>query len=205
MGEQMMDPPAEPQPPRALMTPPRAFLLVAALMAAAALAIILSSSDGHPQHIVTDSAPSLTPSSERSPLIDAAEVKRRFKALKALELRAYREADSSGLHEIYVDSSEIQTRVEQELNRLRRDGVSDRSLHVTLSLRIEELGATEIQLIERAVVRPRFFKNGKNITVDATTEKHRIRWTLVLQNEDWLIGRALILASDVIRGGVKSS
>jgi hypothetical protein len=166
------------------------FALLALLVAIGGLFLLTRSTD--------ESDPGAAPRSDNFALTDAEAIER-FNELHALFRQASRTRDQSLLSLMITSDSPLRDEATKDIAQLRRDGVLDRSRFVTEDIDIQSNRRTEIQLIQRVVIYPKFVleSSGKNITKSEPV-RQLVEWTMKLEDSEWRVLDALVTKSQEV-------
>jgi hypothetical protein len=182
----------EPTPSRPGLSPIVAFLLLIAIIGAIGTLVFF---------LRPNAPPPTEPRSANEPnfaLTDQQAIDR-FEQLSEIRRQAYASADSTLLGALYTSDSVVGSLAEKELRQLKSDGVSDVSTYETKKLSVVDNEPTQIELREIVVVTPRFEDStGSDVTTNPTIVREVVSWTLMLQEDTWLIHDAVVVSSDPI-------
>ena len=173
------------------LSPVKAFFaLLALLVAIGGLFLLTRPTD--------ESNPGPAPRSDNFALTDAEAIER-FKELHALFRQASRTRDQSLLSLMITSDSPLRDEATKDIAQLRSDGVLDRSRFVTEDIDIQSNKPTEIHLIQRVVIHPKFVleSSGKDITRSEPV-RQLVEWTMKLENSKWRVLDALITRSQEV-------
>ena len=173
------------------LSPVKAFFALLALLVAIGGLFLLTRP--------TDEAdPGPAPKSDNFALTDAEAIER-FRELHALFRQASRTRDPSLVSVMITEGSPLREEATKDIAQLRRDGVLDRSRFVTEDIDIQSNGPTEIRLIQRVVIHPKFVleSSRKNVT-QSEPVRQVVEWTMKLENSQWRVLDALVTESQVV-------
>lgn len=123
-----------------------------------------------------------------------------FTRLHDLALRSASERNLSLLSHVFTANGPTGKRARRSIERLRADGVFDRSQVQTLKVDVISNEATTIQLLHKGTLRPCFVsKGGKDVTRGAGLVDQTTLWTLHLDGTKWLIHDAVIKRDKVVK------
>jgi hypothetical protein len=121
-----------------------------------------------------------------------------FRRLYALWLRAYRARDAT-LVPLFVapDASRAMTRIDDEIVRMRRDGVIDRSRLSRRRVTVARLGRDEVRVRESSVETARFLdeRSGEDLTRRPRPRLLEVMWTMRRYDDGWRLAESLVVAA----------
>ncbi len=172
------------------MSPIKVFLALLGALAAITVVVLVT----RPAATNTIPPSGATVSPDHS--LTNAEAISRFKELKELRDRAYRERDVSLVPLIYTSAGRGRESVTKEIRSLLLDEVIDRTSFKTVNVSVVTNQPNEITLLQHAVVHPKFVtEDGKDITKTDDVQRNRVKWTLRLEESSWLVFDTLVVES----------
>jgi len=117
----------------------------------------------------------------------------RFNDLRDTALQATRNQDVSLILSVFTETSPMKNRLEAEVQRLKQNGVQERSEFERLDLTVTQNSPSFISLLEITDYFP-CFKNesGNDVTVGPQAIRQEVEWTLALDGDQWLIEDSII-------------
>ncbi len=174
-------------------SPIKVFLGLLGVIAAIA-AVVLITRPATP----TPAAPAATESEDHS--LTNAEAIARFKELDALRLSGYWQRSASTAVSALTSNSPIRRRVGREIQRLRRDGVIDKTTFETEAVSVLANSASSIEIQQTVLIDPKFVSevNGEDLTERNRRQRQEIEWLLRMQGGEWLIHNATVVRANVL-------
>ncbi|MDQ3532148.1 MAG: hypothetical protein M3456_07200 [Actinomycetota bacterium] len=184
------------------MSPVRAFLLLLALLVLAGVVLLMTTrperaepiqmerSQGAGENGVTPERPESRPE-ER---LTKAEAKKIFERLDQARIRAYRRRNLKRISGFLTSNSPIEKTVKEEIRRLRKDSVLDRTVFETRRLSVRRITRKTIELVQVVAIDPMFITDsGEDLTLSSAADKDTIKWKLRKDDGDWLIHKGLVI------------
>jgi hypothetical protein len=175
--------------PARMLSPIAAFLILLAIAAVGLGALLLSREERSEEPSAPDRGPAFALTDE-----EAIEL---FKELEALQIRAYRERDLSLISKVYVPGGQGEKVVAEEIRKLIRADVLDRSTFRTERIELIRNDGSQVIVRQTEVQRSRFVhESGEDVTTDAAHQRLVVDWYLTRVGDQWFVEKELIVRAE---------
>lgn len=183
-------PPEEPR--RAAVSPTKAFLLLLGVVALVVVVAFVA--------LREDESPAPADGREPDFSLTDAEALARWQELYGLVREAYEKRDLTLLPLIVTADSPMRTRMQRGIRRLIRHSVFDKTRFQTKQLVVTSNEINEVRVRQVVTVKPRVVDvNGRNLTIEPTTERQIVSWILRRQHSEWFFHDSVIVRATPVR------
>ena len=117
----------------------------------------------------------------------------RLDELRDAALQATRNQDASVIPSVFTETSPMKDRLRSEIQKLKQNGVQERSEFERQDLRVIENSPSLITFLEVTDYFPCFRNEaGEDLTVGPGAIRQEVHWTLALNDGRWLIENSVI-------------
>jgi len=181
----------KPSPTRSRAVSPIKAFLALAVVAIAAMAAIWNGN----RDVIPALHPPSTPQSATAeqPVVTDREAAELFRKLNAEAVAAVQARDASRLDELFTATGPSGRRAERAIENLTKSGVRDRTQYEIEAVSVISKTSARIRVRVRTRIRGCYVdRNGKDVTVGPEEVVQSSVWTLIRDDERWLLHDAII-------------